>query len=230
MLIIPVIDIRDGIAVLARAGRREEYKPVQSLLSPQADVDAVVRAYLSLYPFTTLYVADLDAIQGKGDNRRVIDALHRNFPGLSFWIDAGNNFADYLFSHDRLRPVIGSETGIGCRQLADCGHANRKIILSLDFTGRVLKGDADLLEQPLCWPQDIIIMALHRVGSGMGPEMDLLRYINSIVPGKNLFTAGGVRNEQDLEQLCSRGISGALLATALHNNKISVETLHKYRS
>ena len=42
--------------------------PLELPLSPTSDPVAVVRGLLAVYPFPTLYVADLDAIQSNGDN------------------------------------------------------------------------------------------------------------------------------------------------------------------
>ena len=229
MLIIPVIDIRNAQVVHARCGKRDDYRPLQTALCHNSDPLELVHAYLSLYPFTEIYLADLDAIEQTGQNDAVVTSLHNHFSDLTFWLDAGNNIADDLHSLERLRPVIGTETGVTSQQLAcHTGH-DSKPILSLDFLGSNLKGDASLLENTKSWPEDVIVMSLQRVGSGHGPDLDLLSYIQSIAAEKNLFMAGGIRSEHDLDELCSRGVAGVLLASALHNNKISVETLNKYR-
>ncbi len=39
-------------------------------------------------------------------------------------------------------------------------------------------------------------------------------------PGVHLFAAGGVRGPEDLAQLAQEGISGALVASALHDGRI----------
>ena len=61
--VIPVIDLLRGQVVRARMGDRASYRPLESPLSPTSDPIDVVRGLLSVYPFPTLYVADLDAIQ-----------------------------------------------------------------------------------------------------------------------------------------------------------------------
>jgi phosphoribosylformimino-5-aminoimidazole carboxamide ribotide isomerase len=65
---IPVIDLMHGQVVRAQMGDRASYRPLESLLSPTSDPVDVVRGLLGVFPFQTLYVADLDAIQGNGDN------------------------------------------------------------------------------------------------------------------------------------------------------------------
>ncbi len=62
MQAIPVIDLMGGEVVRARMGDRASYRPLESPLSPTSDAVDVVRGVLGVFPFSTLYVADLDAI------------------------------------------------------------------------------------------------------------------------------------------------------------------------
>ncbi|MDR2707803.1 MAG: HisA/HisF family protein, partial [Nitrososphaerota archaeon] len=63
MNVIPVIDVLNGIVVHAVRGNREEYKPLQSLLTFSVDPVEVATVF-KLQGFSTLYLADIDAIQG----------------------------------------------------------------------------------------------------------------------------------------------------------------------
>ena len=63
-------------------------------------------------------------------------------------------------------------------------------------------------------------MTLARVGSGAGPDVERLASIQSIAAGREIYAAGGVRNAADLRALKERGVSGALIATALHERRI----------
>ena len=51
MLIIPVIDIKNGIAVLAQKGSRKDYQPLQTPLCTSSRVHDVIDAYLSINDF-----------------------------------------------------------------------------------------------------------------------------------------------------------------------------------
>src|SRR5262245_59140568 len=75
MKIIPVIDLMDGLVVRARMGRRDLYRPITTPLSPTSEPIDVARGLRSVHPFDTLYVADLDAIQGRGDHDAVLRQL-----------------------------------------------------------------------------------------------------------------------------------------------------------
>ncbi len=227
MHIIPVIDLCNGQAVHARMGRRDAYQPIRTALCPRADPMEVVRAYLTVYHFNTVYLADLDALEQRGNNNHIIDKLHDGFPALNFWVDAGFTDNKYCL-RERIHPIIASEAGTSCRQLALANKAPNNVILSLDFSGKKLKGDDNLLKNAHAWPGTIIVMSLHRVGTEQGPDMDLLRDIKSKAPGKKIFAAGGIRHGQDLERLAALGISGALLASALHNGQINAAILQRY--
>ena len=89
MQVIPVIDLMHGQVVRARMGDRASYRPLQSPLSPTSDPVDVVRGLLSVYSFATLYVADLDAIQGHGDNVPTLRRIRDEFPALQAWVDNG---------------------------------------------------------------------------------------------------------------------------------------------
>ena len=109
MQIIPVIDIRNGAVMRARAGDRDSYKPISTPLAATSAPADVVAGFLTLHPFEKIYIADLDAIEGRGDNRREIGALTERFPSLRFMVDAGAESCDWRGAA-RVDCVIGSET------------------------------------------------------------------------------------------------------------------------
>ena len=63
-------------------------------------------------------------------------------------------------------------------------------------------------------------MTLARVGSGAGPDLERLSAIRSIAQDREIYAAGGVRDTVDLKALKAAGVSGALIATALHERRI----------
>jgi phosphoribosylformimino-5-aminoimidazole carboxamide ribotide isomerase len=71
------------------------------------------------------------------------------------------------------------------------------------------------------WPAKIIVMTLARVGSASGPDMNRLTTIKSRVLNRQVYAAGGVRDANDLALLARAEISGALIATSLHNGKLT---------
>jgi phosphoribosylformimino-5-aminoimidazole carboxamide ribotide isomerase len=223
--VIPVIDLIDGEAVLAKAGDRQRYKPLNTPLCNSSEPLAVAEAYLSLYPFSNLYIADLDAIRGNRSNRDIIKALHRKFPAVQFWIDGG--FRDRaMLSQSAIpgtRPVIGSESLVDI-ELLTTAHAP---LLSLDYQQDRLLGPASLKTDIHLWPRDVIVMSMSQIGSDSGPDWQRLQTLQQCAPTTNFYAAGGVRNFEDLQQLAILKCHGALLATALHYGAIDTTSLQK---
>ena len=217
--------------VHARRGDRANYRAVQSRLCDGAEPLTVVRALLALHPFRCLYVADLDAIQGQGDHRGALARIRSTFPGLELWVDSGladgTAAANWRASGLGL-PVVGSESLRDMAALEDIAAAlsGRAWILSADFRGEQFLGPPDLLQHAAhLWPQRVLAMNLARVGSMHGPDLDLIRRLTRIAPGREVYAAGGVREVADLHDAAGAGASGALLATALHDGRIGAAEL-----
>lgn len=208
-----------GQVVHAREGRRDTYRPLVSSLCASSRPADVLDGLLRLYPFRHCYVADLDAILRRGDHRREIAALRGAFPHLEFWVDAGLPDAGRIAAWPRElgRPVLGSECldGVAAAKAATDG------ILSLDFRGGALLGPASLLEAVTAWPDDLVVMSLERVGSGRGPDLARLAEVRARAPEKRYYAAGGVRGATDLAALAEAGATGVLLASALHDGRLS---------
>jgi phosphoribosylformimino-5-aminoimidazole carboxamide ribotide isomerase len=120
--------------------------------------------------------------------------------------------------------VLGSETQTD----ADLAHRLAKdprVVLSLDFRGADFQGPPDLLTNPGSWPERVIAMTLDRVGSDGGPDLDRLRAVKSTA--RKVYAAGGVRDAADLHTLAEAGIAGALIASSLHNGRLTAEDLQK---
>lgn len=222
MQVIPVIDLMGGEVVRARVGHRASYRPIETALSPTSDAVDVVRGLLALYPFPTLYAADLDAIQRNGDNFSVLRRIRSEFPELRIWIDSGaadRDAVDALIRADLGELVIGSESQRDVALISQ-HEDSRRIVLSLDFRGDAFQGPEEILTEPKLWPRRVIVMTLARVGSGAGPDLARLAAIGSIAGDREIYAAGGVRDASDLSALKTAGAAGALIATALHDGRI----------
>ena len=80
MKIIPVIDLKDGVVVHAQQGMREQYQPINTHLCQSSDIYQVIEAFLGVYDFDTIYIADLNAITHQGDHDRLITEVLTSFP------------------------------------------------------------------------------------------------------------------------------------------------------
>jgi phosphoribosylformimino-5-aminoimidazole carboxamide ribotide isomerase len=67
----------------------------------------------------------------------------------------------------------------------------------------------------------VIVMTLARVGSGAGPDLDRLCTVRDAEPGRRIYAAGGIRDAADLLALKRAGIAGALVASCLHDGRLS---------
>jgi len=223
MEVIPVIDLKDGVVVHARMGMRSAYAPIETPLSPTSQPIDVARGLLSIFPFKKFYVADLNAIENKDNNNAALKRLSLDFPELVFWVDAGIadvHHAQRWFEAGLGHLVLGSETQRDSDLIRFLCRNNRTI-LSLDFRGDAFLGPASLLNEADIWPINVIVMTLARVGSASGPDMNWLTTIKSRATNRQVYAAGGVRDANDLASLATAGIAGALVATSLHNGKLT---------
>lgn len=221
-----------GRVVHARRGARDTYRPVASRLTPSADPIDVAAALLGRFPFDALYVADLDAILGRGDNLAAVAALRARHGDTEIWLDAGVAGAGrlrQLYAEALGVPVIGSESQSGIDVLEAVAALGAEAILSLDFKAGRLLGPAALLEQIALWPRRVIVLDLDRVGSGLGPDLDLLARVGALAPRARVYAGGGVRDARDLDALARAGAEGVLLASALHDGSVTPDDMERSR-
>lgn len=204
--------------VHARRGERAAYRPIETPLSPSADPLEVAAGLLALARFRTLYIADLDAIRGTGDNGAAVAALRARFPVLDVWVDAGG------------RSGQGTADVVGTEMFADLATARAALsgaaILSLDHDANGPLGP--LHDEPELWPERVIVMTLARVGAGQGPDLNRLAQVLDKAGGRRVYAAGGVSAPADLDRLEAMGVAGVLLASALHDGRIGAETLARF--
>ncbi len=226
MEVIPVIDLIAGQVVHARSGKRETYRPIATPLSPSSRPADVLAGLLRLHPFRRLYVADLDAIEGRGSHAPLLAELTRAHPGLEIWVDAGVRDADSIAALRAagLTPVLGSESQRD-EGLLRAFSNDSGIVLSLDFRGDAFQGPAAILATPALWPARVIAMTLAAVGAGGGPDVDRVGDLLRRAEGRAVYAAGGVRNATDLRRLADLGAAGALVASALHAGTLGPDEL-----
>lgn len=228
MNIIPVIDLKAGDVVHAKAGYRHNYQPINSPLCQSSRVEDVIAALQDLYPFARYYIADLDAIATNGNHGLLIARLLKHYPKIKFMVDAGfdADFFDRKYPKNYL-PVLGSESVRNEHLPTIISSHNRRYILSLDYQENNKLGVKSLFIDAGLWPRDVIIMSLHNVGGTNGPDFKRLQHYKLQHPKHNIIAAGGVRNRTDLEQLKRMGIATILVSSALHNKAFSFVDLQQ---
>jgi HisA/HisF family protein len=230
MQIVPVIDLKGGVVVHARRGRRDEYAPLRSPLVEGCEPVAVARALCAACRTTALYVAVLDAIAGEPVDEATLAALASV---AKPWVDAGATTpgrAAALHRAGVARNVIGTESlGPGAELKPPSAPA---VVLSVDLRdGRLISPDRQLAgcepiaAVPLAQAlnvRELLVIDLARVGSGSGPPLDAVAELASALPTTAIYAGGGVRDDADLRALESAGATGALVATALHEGRLTL--------
>ena len=227
MNIIPVIDLKGGMVVHARRGERENYRALVTPYASSAEPMAVIEGLLAHFSFSDLYIADLDAIAGGVAHTEVVHAIATRHARLRLWLDAGVGTPAQLARLPALGNidiVLGSESlaGIADYQTLCALLPAERRVLSLDRgTGHQPLGCAALFDASELWPARVIHMTLARVGSSGGPDFAGLANLRLRAPQCAVYAAGGVRDDDDLHALAAQGVAGALVATALHDGRIT---------
>jgi HisA/HisF family protein len=239
--IIPVLDVKDGRAVHAVAGRRDDYRELRSVLHPDADPVALARAIRDTLGAREIYLADLDAIEGREPNRAVVERVHELGPRL--WLDVGLTAAADARSWRGLASaslIAGTETLDGIHALEGLLSllGPERLILSLDLRGgRLLaRSTADWPDRdPLAlwsaaWERGVrrvLVLDLERVGLGGGvgtlPVLDAIRRRSG--SGVELAAGGGVAGVDDLAGLERLGVDAALVGSAIHEGRVGSDRI-----
>jgi len=225
MQIVPVLDLKGGLVVHARRGQRDAYAPLQSPLVDGCEPVAVARALTTVCRTRILYVADLDALAGNPIDETTLAGLASV---AEPWVDAGAATPETAAALHRAgvaRNVVGTESlGLGA-------EITPPVVLSIDLRdGRLISQDPDLADReptaaaPLARAlnvRELLVIDLARVGSGTGPPLQAVAELAAALPGADIYAGGGVRDDADLRALESAGATGALVATALHEGRIT---------
>lgn len=230
--IIPVMDIMDAQVVHGVAGQREKYEPIRSRIVEGSNPTDVAEAFRHIFGIEEIYVADLDAISGKGDNMssvtEIVDSVE-----VGVLLDAGVRSkvdVEKLLESGVPRVVMATETVQSFEDMMDIArHHSKEVIGSLDLMhGKTLGSSLDFRDKmpadaarmiESSGVRELIVLELALVGSAQGPVhrglVEVRRNTNMTI-----IAGGGVRNREDLRKLHSLGIEAALVATALHNEGI----------
>jgi len=220
-LIVPVIDIKDGKAVMPIAGRRDEYEELKSVICKSSDPLDVAVTYERL-GFRELYLADLDGILYSNPDLNLINKIARSTK-LSIMADIGLWSPETLFLLKGVRPIIATETfsSLNLLEFPD------GIILGIDTRGdrllseisldlfdfiEIIKDSRKIIE--------IILLDLDRVGILKGPNLDICKRVLDRLPDKKIIYGGGIRNLRDIDSLQRIGIYKVLVGSALHTGRI----------
>jgi len=237
MRIIPVLDLKGGHVVRGIAGRRQEYRPITSVLTSSTRPVDVARAFRDKLGLVECYLADLDAIAGDAPAFPVFADIRAL--GMRLWVDAGVREledATRLAEAGVETVIAGLETISGPQVLAGiCPQlGSKRVVFSLDMKdgeilGRAARWQASeprliALQAIQLGVRRLLLLDLARVGMGGGTGTEqLCKELLYEHPAIEVVAGGGVRGVDDLRRLSDAGCEGVLVASALHDGRLRPE-------
>jgi len=224
MDLIPVMDLMSGIAVSGKSGKRDTYQPLKTVYSKTPDpVDIAIS--LKRRGFKRIYVADLDAIEGRGSNLEIVQKINHVLPVTLDWgVKDIKSFSFVLDFADKI--IIATETLSSWDDLEEIctKFPKQRIVISIDVKdGQILSRDLPIsfteikskLEE--FKPEEIILLDISGVGTLSGFKLDLLNNFRGMED--SLILGGGITPD-DIQNLNKLGFKRYLIGTALHSGKI----------
>lgn len=244
MRVVPVLDIQHGVAVHGVAGQRDQYRPVATQLVASSRPIDIARAWRMNFGFRELYLADLTAIAGGLFDVATYQALLA--AEWHLWLDAGINdwgrCSELLKLLDAARTqchiIVALESLPSLRELKRIAEScdTRQLVFSLDlFNGQIWNASEAWLrltptqvasEVAALGIPSLIVLDVASVGTSSGPStLSLCEAIRQTHPELHLLGGGGVRDVADLARFAAAGCNGVLVATALHDGRITAAQL-----
>lgn len=219
MELVLAMDFKAGLVVHGMRGDRVNYLPLTWGASPVADPEGFIR---HIRP-RSIYIADLDRISGHRSNDE--QTLLCNSLVSHCYADRGAKGPEDLLHLDHFENVIGTETAGNDLTCFKSGY------LSIDIKeGKVIPSGRNPVEYVKSANElsfdGCILLDISGVGTSKGLDHTLLKQMRDAFLGKLLW-GGGVATVEDLELLAHSGFDGAIIATALHNNKIPVDMIRR---
>jgi len=226
MIAIPAMNLRQGACVPHGAGPR-----VREHMRLDDPVD-VARTW-SRYGFARLHVVDLDAALGRGSNSMLVrDVLDRG--------GAETQVGGALRTIEQVEEVLGAGARfaiLGTRALEDeewlaevaaaypgevilAAQVRQRRIVSPAWTRTVTRDVFDLLESVEGIPLGgLLVTTADREGQWQGSDLSLIEDIVDVA-GWPVFAAGGIVCIDGLHALQNRGVSAAVIGTALYDGSL----------
>lgn len=226
MIKIPVLDLKNNIAVSGQSGNRENYKPLNTIFA-QSSNPVEIAKNLKMNGANEIYIADLDLIDSNGHNIPQIKMINNILPVI---FDGGvKDLESYTFFLDyAYKVIVPTETLKDLDELYKIFEAfpKERIVISIDMKdnklfSRHLDITLDKLKEILkiLDPNEIILLDLSDVGTNKGFNMELLEEFKEF---KEKLIIGGGINEESLEELENKGIKKVLIGNSLHSGNISI--------
>lgn len=225
------MDIKEGEVVSGNQGDRESYRPIKSGLVDSSNPRKVLHAFEENYMFDAVYIADIDSLQGKGNNFETVKQLSEGF-NKDIILDCG--YTDYegfdgeVISHvDKF--IVPTESLKSLEELERLmeEHPESEFIVSIDLdeTGFISEiGEKDvysfLNEINDVGIDEVILLDISQVGTEKGPSEQVMEITEEVKEDFIIISGGGVSDEIHYQEFVNAGVEGVLVATALHECKL----------
>lgn len=225
--LLPVIDLKDGVPVRGVRGERSRYRRVE-LEGRAVEAAELARRYARRVGHLELYLADLDAIEGRAPNHGVYERLAE--AGMRLWLDAGigdvRSAQTVVSARCLQRVIIALEVIQDLDDLPAIARACGidRTVFSLDLKQGVPLTRISPCPEPLeivervvaAGIRRLIVLDLAAVGAGQGPVgRELIGEIHRCWPQCEITSGGGVRGLADVAALAGVGCTSVLVATWL---------------
>ncbi|WP_299524291.1 HisA/HisF family protein [uncultured Methanobrevibacter sp.] len=223
---VPVLDLKENIAVSGKSGLRDTYTPLQTVFSSSPHPVEIANG-LSINGADEIYIADLDLIENKGHNIHEIKMVNNILPVM---LDAGvKDFESFTFFLDyTYKIIVPTETMKNIDEIKKIfdEYPKERIVISVDVKNNELYSNnlnisltefKDILKE--LDPNEIILLDISSVGTQKGYNQDLLNEFDDLKD--KLIIAGGLNNES-INNLEKIGIKKVLVGTALHSGEMKL--------
>lgn len=223
---IPVLDLKDGLAVSGKSGLRDTYQPLQTVFAPSSNPIDIAQG-LRINGADELYIADLDLIESKGHNINDIKMTNTIIPVI---LDAGiKNAESFSFFLDyAYKLIVPTETLESIDDLYEIfeKYPKERIVVSVDVKNDELYSKN--LDLTLSEFKDILIdveatqiilLDISGVGTQKGYNEKLLTEFDDLK--EKLIIAGGL-NKNSIDELEKLSIKKVLVGTSLHSGEITI--------
>ena len=223
---IPVIDLKQHLAVSGKSGMRDTYQPLRTIFAPSSNPVEIAQG-LKLNGADEMYIADLDLIESSGHNINDIKLVNTILPVM---FDGGvKNCESFEFFLDyAYKIIVPSETLESVEEMEKIfeKYPKERIVISIDIKNNELFSknlDLDLLQFKEILkkldPNEIILLDITGVGTENGYNKEILDKFEDMKD--KLIIAGGL-NKESIGELDSQGIKKVLVGTSLHSGEVNI--------
>ncbi len=226
-MIIPVFDVKNNECVCGQSGKRDTYS---KLISIYGEDPIEIVNNLKKSGVKCVYVADLDKIEGQGDNSVLISQINSILPVM---LDNGTNSIEDIEINKKISTysIFATESMESIEDTIKIFKDKpfEKLIISVDIKNNepLVKNKDIKIEDIISLintvkPDYTIVLNISQVGTKEGHNTDLIKYIINKTPYTQHIIAGGVTNES-IRNYNSEGIDNFLIGTILHNGTMLEE-------